>query len=206
MEIIAENIGKKFNKEWIFRRLSFSLTSSNCLAITGPNGSGKSTLLQILAGALPASEGTVQYQKGKMMVHSDDMFQYISYAAPYMELVEEMSIRELADFHKAFKPFTDNISTDDFLSRIMLEKASHKEIRFLSSGMKQRVKLGLALYSDTPILILDEPTMNLDNKGIEWYLEEIKKQLHKKIILIGSNQSYEYDFCDQEISITSYLD
>ena len=201
MEIIAENIGKKFSKEWIFRNLSFKLTNNRSLAITGPNGSGKSTLLQVIAGSSIPTQGTISYKKENQVVAPDQFYSYISYAAPYLELIEEMTIRELADFHKGFKPFARNISTEQFLSNIKLDHAADKEIRVLSSGMKQRVKLGLALFSGTPILLLDEPTTNLDSTGIDWYLEEIKKQLQKRIIIICSNQRYEYDFCDEELKI-----
>ena len=201
MEIIAENIGKKFNKEWIFRNLSLRLKSSQSLAITGPNGSGKSTLLQVLAGAIPSSEGNLNYLQEKRFLSPDYFYTHLSYASPSLELIEEMSIRELSDFHKSFKSFSNNISTEEFLTKIMLEHAAEKEIRFLSSGMKQRVKLGLALFSDTPILMLDEPTTNLDSKGTDWYLEEINKQVNKRIIIVSSNQAFEYNFCEEIIKI-----
>ena len=201
MEIIAEKIGKKFNKEWIFRNFSFTLNHNQSFAITGPNGSGKSTLLQVLSGATIPSEGQLFYQQNKLIIQPESFYQYITLAAPYLELIEEMTIRELADFHKGFKPFTDKISTDQFLEKIKLEHAADKEIRILSSGMKQRVKLGLAIFSNSPILLLDEPTTNLDSKGIDWYLEEINKQIQKRTILICSNQRYEHDFCDKEINV-----
>jgi ABC-type multidrug transport system ATPase subunit len=204
MEIVAENIGKKFNRDWIFRNLSLTLSSAQSIAITGPNGSGKSTLLQIISGHIPSSEGKIKAQKNKVVISEDDLYQYISYAAPYLELIEEMTLLEMVDFHKKFKPLSDRLSSKEFISKINLEKATEKEIRFFSSGMKQRLKLGLAIFSDTPILILDEPTSNMDSSGIDWYLDEIKKQIGKRIILIGSNQRYEYDFCDQEIMITQY--
>jgi ABC-type multidrug transport system ATPase subunit len=201
MEIIAGNIGKKFSKEWIFRNLSFHLKNNQSLAITGANGSGKSTLLQILAGAITPSEGQVDYIKGKLSIAPEHFYQSISLATPYLELVEEMTIYELAEFHQCFKSFSDNISTPEFLSKIMLGHAANKEIRYLSSGMKQRVKLGLALFSDTAVLMLDEPTTNLDTKGTDWYLEEINKLLGKKIIIICSNQRHEYDFCEETILV-----
>ncbi len=201
MEIIAENIGKKFNKEWIFRNFSIKIINNQSLAVTGPNGSGKSTLLQVIAGATLPSEGQLFYQEKKLLIYPEYFFQHLSFAAPYLELIEEMTIRELADFHKGFKPFSNTISTEEFLSKIKLEHAADKEIRILSSGMKQRVKLGLALFSSTPILMLDEPTTNLDSKGIDWYLEEINQQLFKRSIIICSNQRYEHDFCDQEIKM-----
>lgn len=201
MEIIAQNIGKKFNKDWIFRNLSLTLTNNQSIAITGPNGSGKSTLLQVLAGAVLPSEGALLYQQKKITVYPEIFYKYISFAAPYLELIEEMTIRELIDFHKIFKPFSNSISTDVFIQKIHLEHAADKEIRFLSSGMKQRVKLGLALFSDTPILMLDEPTTNLDSKGFDWYLEEINHQLKKRIVIICSNLRHEYDFCEDVLVV-----
>lgn len=153
MEIIAEKIGKKFNKEWIFRNFSFTLNHNQSFAITGPNGSGKSTLLQVLSGATIPSEGQLNYQQNKLIIPPESFYQYISLAAPYLELIEELTIRELANFHQRFKPFAETISTNQFLEKIKLEHAADKEIRVLSSGMKQRVKLGLALFSNSPILL-----------------------------------------------------
>ena len=201
MKIIAENIGKKYNKEWIFRNLSLTLNSNQSIAIIGANGAGKSTFLQLLAGVTPPSEGKISHRNDKFILPSDSYYNHISYAAPYLELIEEMTIRELATFHKNFKPFSENSSTEEFIKKIALEHAADKEIRQLSSGMKQRVKLGLALFSDTPILMLDEPTTNLDNKGIDWYLKEINEQLNKRIIIISSNQKHEYDFCEETLLI-----
>jgi len=118
-----------------------------------------------------------------------------------MELIEEMNIIELATFHSKFKPFTNGVSPSNFAEKINLNQASNKEVRFFSSGMKQRVKLGLAFYSNTPILMLDEPCTNLDETGINWYLDEIKKQLNNRTILICSNQREEYSFCDETINL-----
>lgn len=201
MEVVAENIGKKYTKEWIFRDLSLVLKDNQSLAITGPNGSGKSTLLQIMAGATPPTEGKINYLKGKLFLTPENFYHHISIAAPYLELIEEMTIRELTDFHKKFKPFSGNISTTEFIKKIFLDDAADKEIRFLSSGMKQRVKLGLALFSDTPILLLDEPTTNLDSKGIDWYLSEINQQLGKRIVVVSSNLRHEYEFCEKTLIV-----
>jgi ABC-type multidrug transport system ATPase subunit len=202
VKIVAEKIGKKYNREWIFRNLSLVLHHNQSIAITGANGAGKSTFLQLLAGTTPASEGAITYKNDKLKFPPEEYYKYISYAAPYLELIEEMTIRELATFHKNFKPFSENISTEEFLKKIVLEHAADKEIRQLSSGMKQRVKLGLALFSSTPILMLDEPTTNLDNKGIDWYLSEINQQLNKRIIIISSNQKHEYEFCEETLVIS----
>jgi ABC-type multidrug transport system ATPase subunit len=201
MQLFADNIGKKFNKEWIFRNLSFSLSAGESLAITGANGSGKSTLLQILAGSLPPTEGQIRYRQNDLAVPDEDFYTKIAFSAPYMELIEEMTVSELVRFHQGFKPLLNGLTTEKLLDKIWLTAAADRPVRFLSSGMKQRLKLGLSLFSDTPILMLDEPTTNLDNTGSEWYLEEVQKQLSERIVIICSNLPQEYSFCKQVLAI-----
>ena len=70
--------------------------------------------------------------------------------------------------------------------------------------MKQRVKLVMALLAETSILLIDEPTINLDEDGIRWYKDLIKNYSGNKLILIGSNQALEYENCDQFIHIEEY--
>jgi ABC-type multidrug transport system ATPase subunit len=202
MKIHAENLGKRFNKEWIFKNLSLDFQINNAYAITGPNGSGKSTLLQVLSGMMPLSEGTIRYSDQKKVISPDDIFKYLSIAAPYMELIEEFTLLEQVEFHSKFKKLKNEVSASELISIMHLESSKDKEIRFFSSGMKMRLKLGLAFHSDTPILLLDEPTSNLDTKGIEWYQKEIKKNLKDRLVIICSNQKAEYECCEKIIDLT----
>lgn len=195
--IYAENIGKKFNNEWIFQNFSFEFRQGNAVAITGNNGSGKSTLLQVLAGFLPASQGKVFYEIAGKKVLPEYFHRYIAWASPYMELIEELTLAEMILFHNTLKGLT----TPHLAEILRLEKAKHKLIKNFSSGMKQRLKLGLAFYSPTPILLLDEPTTNLDAENIAWYQEEISKQLSRKLIIVASNQAEEYKFCSYRIKL-----
>lgn len=204
MLIRAEKLGKRFNREWIFRNLDMTFDTGKSYAITGPNGSGKSTLLQVLSGIMPHSEGQLQYLKGKMMVLPEDYYKYLSMATPYMELIEEFTLEEMVNFHLKFKKFRNEITASEFYSKTLLHSSIKKEIRYFSSGMKQRVKLGLAMYSDSDILLLDEPTTNLDNQGTDWYLSEIKNHLKDRIVIVCSNQRYEYDFCDEIMEMSLY--
>src|SRR5690242_19803717 len=116
MKISLINAGKRFNRDWIFRNFNYGFTAGTAYAITGPNGSGKSTLLQIIGGAMIMSEGSAKYEVGKPQsstgneVHVDKAFQYISIAAPYLELIEDMTVTEFLEFHAQFKPFLPNIS------------------------------------------------------------------------------------------------
>lgn len=199
MQILLSDTGKRFNRDWIFRNFSFQFNSSESYAITGPNGSGKSTLLQVIAGAVAASEGTVAYETGSKKVEGDEMFRFLSIAAPYQELIEEMTLAEFLHFHKTFKPFFSSISIEDIVSMIHLSGAAGKQIRYYSSGMKQRVKLAQAFFSDTPVLLLDEPCTNLDEDGIRLYHHLISEYSSNRIVIVSSNDVAEYGFCSQKI-------
>ncbi|RRA97548.1 ABC transporter ATP-binding protein [Larkinella rosea] len=203
MQITTERLGKRFRREWIFRNVDLTLLAGNSYTFVGPNGSGKSTLLQTIAGVLPASEGTIRYSVEEKPVEIDDWFRHLVIAAPYLELIEELTLLELLTFHQSFKPFKNGITPDQLCELMYLNHARNKEIKAFSSGMKQRVKLGLAFYSDASIVILDEPTSNLDKQGVAWYSEQVR-QLSGQLLLIGSNQPDEYDFCPNVIDISRW--
>ncbi|MBD2756293.1 ABC transporter ATP-binding protein [Spirosoma validum] len=204
MKIVAEQIGKKYRKEWIFRRVNLILTAGTSYTFIGPNGSGKSTLLQLLAGNLPATEGQLAYSRNDTVIEPDNWFQQVSIAAPYLELVEELTLDELLTFHQTFKPFKTNFTLEIITERLLLTHARHKEIKYFSSGMKQRVKLGLAFFSESPIVILDEPTSNLDRQGMNWYQEQVRQLSPDQLLLIGSNQPEEYNFCPNVFDVMQW--
>ncbi len=205
IELQAENLGKKYRREWIFRRLSLTLIGNTSYTFVGPNGSGKSTLLQLLAGALPATEGTLTYRQEGKTADSSDWFRQIVMAAPYLELIEELTLSELLAFHQTFKPFKSGLSPEIICEKMQLVKARDKEIKYFSSGMKQRVKLGLAFFSDVPIVLLDEPTTNLDRAGFDWYYEQVQQLTNSgQLLLIGSNQPDEYAFCENVIDVMQW--
>ena len=156
------NVGKRFNREWIFRHCSYEFHSGKSYAITGPNGSGKSTLLQVIAGATLHNEGTVEYKNNLHTTPVEDHYSSLAIAAPYLELIEEMTAKEMLLFHSKFKPLTETLTNEDILKTVGLENAINKQIRYFSSGMKQRLKLAQAFFSNTAILLLDEPTVHLD--------------------------------------------
>ncbi|MCE7071330.1 ATP-binding cassette domain-containing protein [Dyadobacter sp. CY327] len=205
MQISVEKIGKKFVKEWIVRNATFELAAGQQYTFVGPNGSGKSTLLQLLTGIVPVSEGTIRYidQSGKE-IEVDHWYKHLVIAAPYLELIEEFTLRELIQFHSRFKAFKNGISFKDFEDFIQLPHASGKTLRHFSSGMKQRVKLGLAFMSDVPVIFLDEPTTNLDVPGINWYLDHVVHHTQNQLVLLGSNVKQEYEFCENIISVSAF--
>ncbi len=204
MNIILDNLGKKFRNEWIFRNVHLSFKKGQSYTFIGPNGSGKSTLLQVLIGSLPQSEGKITYTNSQQTIEPDDIYKEISIAAPYLELVEELSLRESIEFHKKFKKIKNNWGSVELMDALQLSAHADKIIKNFSSGMKQRLKLGLAFYSETPIIVLDEPTSNLDVQGIDWYLEHVEKHTQDRLLIICSNQKNEYEFCQNIIDLRSF--
>lgn len=204
MEILLTNIGRRFNQEWIFKDLTYSFVQGQAYAVLGPNGSGKSTLLQVVAGSLAPSKGNLKYRQNEKEIPVENIYQHLSLATPYLELIEEFTLQECLDFHYRFKGLFPGIEKKEILPLLELEKAANKEIRYFSSGMKQRVKLLFALCSDSPIVLLDEPTTNLDQAGIQWYFNMIKRFTSDKVLLVCSNQPHEYEFCKHQLHIVDF--
>jgi len=204
MKISCTGTGKRFNRDWIFRNFTFEFVAANNYAITGPNGSGKSTLLQVIAGAVVSSEGHIQYQAGNIQLETDEVYNFISIAAPYLDVIEEMTLTEFLHFHQIFKPFLPGLEIKKIISTLGLQKAAHKQIRYYSSGMKQRVKLAQAIFSATPCLLLDEPCTNLDEAGIQLYHQLINEYCTDRLILVSSNDVRDYSFCKTILNILDY--
>ncbi len=204
MKISLSDAGKRFNRDWIFRHLTFNFESSGSYAITGPNGSGKSTLLQLLAGAIDPTEGKIEWYTNGNKIEEGKTYQQISICAPYLELVEEMTADEFLQFHSRFKPFLQHINNEKILSTIGLAQAAQKQIRYYSSGMKQRIKLAQAIFSDTPVILLDEPCTNLDEPGFQLYYSLLNDFCQNRLVVVSSNDKAEYSFCKEVINISDY--
>lgn len=200
MQISLAQACKRFNKEWIFKNLSFQFEAGKHYALVGNNGSGKSTLLQIIAGYSGLTKGRIEWGP----FDTNNIYEQISFAAPYLELVEELTATEQFEFQAQFKPIQKELSTEKILELIGLKNAAHKQIRYYSSGMKQRLKLALAIFSDCPILLLDEPCSNLDKEGYALYDTLIKEYAMHKLIIVGSNDPAEYHFCKEHVNLMDY--
>ncbi|HTK19150.1 MAG TPA: ABC transporter ATP-binding protein [Mucilaginibacter sp.] len=204
MKITLQNIGRRFNRDWIFRNIDYTFTSGETYAILGPNGSGKSTLLQVLNGSLAPSSGDIKYFLNNNPLEVDTVFKQVSLAAPYLELIEEFTMDEMTDFHFKFKSYRAGINKDAVIDLLNLQGGRNKMIKYFSSGMKQRLKLALAFCSDTPMLMLDEPTSNLDTQGVDWYLNLVQQFAADRLTIICSNQLHEYSFCKHQLNISDY--
>ena len=179
MTISLSDAGKRYNRDWIFRHVTYQLTPGNFYAITGPNGSGKSTLLQAISGSLLLNEGKCDW------------------SLPQFNLTPE-------NIHQGFKPFLPGITTKSIIEILGLEKATHKQIRFYSSGMKQRVKLAQCIFSNSALVLLDEPCTNLDSTGINLYHSLIQQYCTNRLVVVSSNDEVEYGFCTERINMADW--
>ena len=202
--IQVQNASKRFHHEWIFKNLDLELSTGDTIAITGGNGSGKSTLLKCLSGAIPLTSGAIQYQSGATQISEEQWFRSLALATPYLELPEEFTLSEVLSFHFQFKKPLQQRSTGEILEILGLEKHKSKAISQFSSGMKQRVKLALAIFSEVPFLLLDEPTTNLDKQGVTWYLDLVQQFTKDRILVICSNDPREFDFCEKKIALEDF--
>ena len=204
MKISLTDAGKRFNRDWIFRHLTYEFSAGQSYAIIGPNGSGKSTLLQVLSGSMQMNEGNGEWSVDNKKLELEKVYNYISICAPYLEVVEEMTLIEFLDFHAGFKPFLSSITSEKIISILSLENAVNKQIRNYSSGMKQRVKLAQAIFSDVPVVLLDEPCTNLDSTGIQLYHSIVNEYCKNRMVVVSSNDEVEFSFCKEKISLTTY--
>jgi len=204
MKICLEHISKRFQKHWIFKDISYSFCEDKAYALLGPNGSGKSTLLRIIAGMQAASLGKIQYSRNDKNIETATAFPLISFCAPGQEIVEELTFREFLEFHFSFKQPLQGIDIDSIIELSGIKQAADKQIGDYSSGMKQRVKLAQAIFSDTPILLLDEPCTNLDQKGVEQYKEWMEQYGKNRLVIIASNDPREYFFCRERLVLEDY--
>lgn len=199
MEILATNLSKKFRQEFVIRDFSHQFKAGNSYAITGPNGSGKSTLLQLIAQFTLPNSGKIEMTG----IDPELVYSQITYAAPYVELIEEYTLTEHLAILVKNNYLPSSIDIDTFEEFIDLQPGRFKLIKNYSSGMRQKLKLGFALLSERPVLLLDEPTTNFDEQAKQWFFNRLNDQRHK-LIIIASNELREIEFCSEKIAIVEF--
>lgn len=199
MDILATNLSKKFRQEFVIRDFSYQFKAGNSYAITGPNGSGKSTLLQLIAQFTLPNSGKIEMTR----IDPELAYAQITYAAPYVELIEEYTLPEHLAILVKNNYLPSSIDIDTLEEFIDLQPGRFKLIKNYSSGMRQKIKLGFALLSERPVLLLDEPTTNFDEQAKQWFFNRLNDQRHK-LIIIASNELREIEFCSEKIAIVEF--
>lgn len=188
MKIELQNIGKKYHRDWIFQHLTQSIDAHAVVTLLGGNGSGKSTLLKILSGYLTPTEGRIAWYRNDKAIPLSTVHTTLALCAPYQMPFLEFTLRENVDFYRSFKPLRQGMTTADFADIIQLSQAIDKPLHNFSSGMQQRLKLGLAVLSDVPLLLLDEPTSHLDKAAQQWYHDLLRAHLDQRTVIIATNE------------------
>ncbi len=202
MRIELQKAGKKYFREWVFRNVNTVIEPSDKIAITGPNGSGKSTFLQVFSGALLPTEGSILYSHEGNSIEDEKVFRHVSIAAPYLELIEEFTLDEIVSFHYSFKKPVGTMTVEEVISLSGLESSRKKTFKYFSSGMKQRLKISLAVLSDSQLILLDEPCSNFDADAIKWYQSLIRDYAKEKTVVVCSNNlQYEFEFCNRQLNM-----
>jgi len=202
MKICLNQIAKRYQQNWIFKDLSLDIPSGTSLAILGNNGSGKSSLLRIIAAMQTATKGSITYTHNQQNIDSNSLYKQLSYAAVGMQLIEEFTLSELLSFHFSFKKSIHQLTVAEIISILDMKNVQSKLVGDFSSGMKQRVKLAQAIFTDAPLLLLDEPCSNLDKHGIAQYQEWMATYHNNRTIIVASNDSNEYSFCKEQIMLS----
>ncbi|MFM1792897.1 MAG: hypothetical protein RLZZ252_1251 [Bacteroidota bacterium] len=208
MKIIVENCGKSFHRNWLYRNINFTfeipnLGESKNIALLGSNGSGKSTFGLMLLGQIAPTEGRIIWvnEEDKTMSTSAIIASSML-ISPGLELPEELSLTEWYNLHNSLRGFNSGFTLTKLLELCSFPKATlTKSLATFSSGMKQRVKLVTGFFTPSSLLFLDEPLSNLDDRGIDLYAELVKDNSRNRLIIVASNRSDEYEFCDTAIKI-----
>jgi ABC-type multidrug transport system ATPase subunit len=196
LSITCSNIAKRYVKEVLFKDFNYTFASQNKYVILGSNSSGKSTLLKIIGGALSPTKGEVNYSLTK---GTENLF---SFSSPEMHLLDDFTVQELFDLHYQFKK--PKISVNEQLQKANLQHFLTKKYIELSSGLKNKVKLALAIFTENPALLLDEPCTNFDATNAQWYNNMITQFCQDQLIIVASNQEIEYMFCTEKINLQHY--
>lgn len=202
--IQLDNIAKRYEHTWIFKEINLTIEDRSSYALIGNNGSGKSTLLRCIAQMHQLNKGTIHYTINNKKIEPEKFYKHYSYCAPGMEIIEDLTLVEFLNFHFQFKERLPEYSIDDIINTINLNTHKNTSLRYFSSGMKQRVKLAQALFSDVPYVFLDEPCTNFDQQGFDLYHQLIQMTAHKKTVIIASNDHREFNFVQHQIDLHQY--
>jgi ABC-type multidrug transport system ATPase subunit len=204
MELSIQKLSKAFNQKIVFSNLDLDILTGSRLAITGSNGTGKSTLLKILSGGSLPSSGQIRYNHKGVTLRDDQIYKWVHFVAPYNTVIEELTLPELFHFHKDLGTLNHFATYKEWLAALSYPFHPDHSIKTFSSGMKQRLKLGLVLLDDRPLILLDEPGSNLDAQGKIWFYSLLDSLSAEQTLIIATNDPREKEYCRQVLNIEDY--
>ncbi len=207
MILTGKELKMVFNRRMVFKDISFEVKSGQVLSITGPNGSGKSTASKIICGIITPTSGQILFLNDGKIVDRDEIHRHVGFVAPYLELYGEFTALENLRIEAGARGLKNK--SDDNLREILelvgLFNRRNDELRSFSSGMKQRLKYAAALIHDPDVIVLDEPTANLDVAGTEMVFELVDKFRKDKIVVLATNDEKEAALGDVKVVLQKDL-
>lgn len=203
LQVISLN--KTFGRRLIFNDLNFELNENGTFGITGANGSGKSTLVKILAGIISPSKGNIIHKSNNKVILSENLHNYLGFVSPYLVLYDEFSLWENLTFISDIRGIKFNKEkVEQLLNTFLLFDRKDDLVKTYSSGMKQRLKFIFALMHSPSLIILDEPTSNLDEPGKKAVYQIIEQESKDNIIIVASNDKEDLDYCSKIIKLEDF--
>ena len=222
LSLSLQAVTKRYARAPIFSPVTFEVGGSEIVAITGANGSGKSTLLKIIAGVTEPTKGKCTWKIDQTYLANREnvrgreissipreIQKTLGYVSPYLELYNELTAVEHVEFVAELKG--EKITKEEAINELIsfgLDKeiaASDRTMNQYSSGMQQRVRLAMAFNSKPKILLLDEPSSNLDEEGIQTLFSKLDKYvIDGSIVIIATNDEREKNLASREIALLPF--
>jgi heme exporter protein A len=201
----VKGLKKNFGRRLIFEGIEFSLSSNFIFGISGANGSGKSTLIKIIAGINSPSAGEINYTDSGKKIIPEKLHNYIGFVSPYLVLYDEFSAWENLNYFSKIRDVDfDKEKVESLLNKFLLFNRRNDLLKTYSSGMKQRMKFIFALMHSPKLILLDEPTSNLDDEGKESVYEIIENEGKKNIVIIASNEKSDLLVCKEKLKLEDF--
>jgi heme exporter protein A len=203
--IKIKELTKLFGRRLVFRNIDGEFRAGNIYGIAGKNGAGKSTFVKILAGVLSPTSGSAVHYKNDKKISHEKIFEHLGFVSPYLILYDEFTAEEnLIHFSRIRGEEYDTDYANALLKRFGLYKRRKDLLKNYSSGMKQRMKFVFALLHKPFLLILDEPTSNLDENGKETVYEIIREQGKERLVIVASNEERDLSLCAEILNLEDY--
>lgn len=198
----VNSLSKIFGRRIIFDNINFNLSEKKIFGITGANGSGKSTLVKIIAGIIEPSKGKVIHKFNGEEILPEKLHSYIGFCAPYLVLYDEFSAWENLNYTSKIRGISfQKAKAELFLNQFKLFERKDDLLKTYSSGMKQRLKFIFSLIHSPKLIILDEPTSNIDDEGKESVFKIIEEESKENIIIIASNEKSDIRLCSETLNL-----
>ncbi|MGQ9526132.1 MAG: ABC transporter ATP-binding protein [Armatimonadota bacterium] len=195
-------LSKAFGSRVLFKDVDMKLHSGECLVVTGRNGSGKTTLLRIIAGLARPSRGQVLVADEAGPMDPFRLRRHLGLVAPDLVLYDELTALENLVFFARLRGISpDRARAEALLEFVGLHRRGNELVGTFSSGMKQRLKYAYALQHSPSVLLLDEPTTNLDDDGVEMVRRVVLMQKERGVLILATNSIEEAAYGDKVLRL-----